>query len=283
MQGLNAIWKKIEKPVVLLVILLAVVFTVLGVIGFDTSHISKQALEKLYTTKFVNVELFGLLIGLTRNLVIWLAITILGKNIILAAIMLILLPRLATLPFSNKMTLVAAKQGLLKPEFLKLKKYYSKASEDKEVNAMYMQDSQRLSKKFAISATENMGSTFISLIPVLLVSFAISPLVNDLKLNVHGLSSWGIDITKPFIPVALFMVILMALQLIIPLENATGPTADQQKQMVFMMPLIFGFVFINQPVLIPIVWLVTYLISLVQTAYFHKFKKFSRKEVLNRD
>lgn len=276
------IWAKIEIPVAVLVLIATLSISIFAIINFNTNAITTQQLTKLYTKKLVNVELFGLLINLVRNGIIWISINLLSKNIIFAAIILIVVPRILSLPFTNKTMRATAMQGILKLEHMKLKKFYAKADEDPEVKSMYTQDSMRLPKRFGIITTEHMSAQMFSLIPVLLVSFAVSTLINDLRIHVKDLTSGGIPMAKPFILFAIVMVVLMIIQTILPLKNAHGPAADQQKQIAFVMPMILFFVFVNQPAILPMVWSVSYLISVIQMLYYYRIKRFDRQEILNR-
>lgn len=279
MSQFQSIWKKIEIPVIVMITLFSIVVAVASIITFDNSALTSKTLEKYYNFNYNGMEMFGFIITITRNLILWMAINLFKNNIVLSAILMIVIPRLLSIPFSSKTADTAAKQGVLKEEFLKLKKYYSKASEDSEVKSLYTQDSQRLSKKYGISSTENIAGTLLSSLPVIFVSFAVSPLIGHLGKEVNKLSSLGINITKPFIGLALLVTILMFFQSYLPMKNAVGPGADQQKQVAFILPVVILFVFSSQPALIPIIWLTTYIIYVSQMLYFHRIKKYKIEDL----
>lgn len=281
LKKLKKIWIKIEIPVALILFVLVSSLTIYTTISFNTSILKREQLESLYMTNWSNIEVITGLVSVFKNLIIWMAVNWFNNNIILVSVLLILVPRLLTLPFSNKMMNLTAKQRVLKAEYLKLKKYYSKAEEDTEVKNLYTQDSMRLPKKFGIVTTEFMSQQFISFLPVIFVSGGVSQVVFSLG-KIKGLTSAGIDMSKPFIPFAIGLSLLMLIQSYLPLKNTHGPTAEQQKSMVFIMPIIFGWMFYNQAALIPMVWSVSYLITLIQMLYFHRIKNYSRQEILGR-
>lgn len=279
---IKKIWAYIEFPVAILALIAALGVSIFAIMTFNTKSISVNQLSHLYSTNLKSVELVGLALNLARNLIIWISINLLGNNVVFAAIALLLTSRILAIPFTNKSMHSVAKQGVLKLEYFKLKKFYAKAAEDPEVKQMYTQDSMRLPKKFGIVSTEHIAGQMLSTIPMIIVSWGSSLLLTDLRLNVHDLTVGGIPITKPFIPFAILTAILMILQQILPLKNAHGPTADQQKQMALFMPVILMFVFMNQPAIIPMVWSVSYLVTLVPMLYYYRIKKFNRMDVLNR-
>lgn len=279
MKNLKTIWEKIEIPVIILIVILAGCLLVGAIVTFDTSKISDKVLSSQYVKSFKGFELWGFLVVITRNIIIWTAIHWFNNNFLLSAVLMIFIPRVISLPFTGKSAHMQAKQGLLKEEFLKLKIYYKGNEEDRELKNMYTQDSQRMAKKFGIIQTEAMGGVFLSVIPILLVSFAVSPFVFSIGHKVSELHSLWFDLSKPQWVMALLSVTMILFQSYLPLKNSVGPMAEQQKSIVFIMPLILLFVFFRQPAIIPMVWLVTYIIIVLQMLYYHRLKKYDKSEI----
>ena len=102
MKKLLNIWKKIEVPVVIVIIILSLLVAFFAITSFDTKAISAKQLAKFYQFNYNGMEFFGFVIVLTRNLILWMAINLFNNNIVLSAVLAIAIPRLLSLPFLNK-------------------------------------------------------------------------------------------------------------------------------------------------------------------------------------
>jgi YidC/Oxa1 family membrane protein insertase len=189
------------------------------------------------------------------------------KNYGIAIVLITILIKLIFTPFTQMSFASMKKMQQMQPELKKIQDRYAKMKNDDPRKASMNTEIMALHKRYGVNPLGGCLPMLLQM-PVLFAFYKL--LQNSIELRGAPLGLWLQDLSRPdpYFITPIIMGVTMLLQ-----QRMTPSTDPMQKNMMYIMPVMFTYISLNLPSGLVLYWLLSNALAIAHQTYFQRQQK----------